>query len=173
MTIAIRTLALLALLLAASRSYADAFDRVRCDDDPAKALRGVNLGTGGRKTDQVEAAHKAIKLHFDGGDGVAGDDKYGTQYWRICDHEYVTLHDIRTAKTRDKVQDVLAVPAHLDTQALVPPSRCKRGAVVIDDVLALMPKAHGETTPTAAWRVDTAKLTFVPVPLEGLRCTNE
>jgi hypothetical protein len=173
MTTSIRLSVLLALGLASAVSFADGFDRVKCSDDPAKALRGVRLELGKRNTAQIEAAHKAIALHFDGADGMPPDDPYGTQYWRICDREFVTLHDLRSGKPDDKVRDVLAVPTHPATQQLAPPSRCKRGTTVVDDVLAMMPKAKGEATPTAAWRVDRDKLTFVVVPVEGLRCTSE
>jgi hypothetical protein len=173
MTISIRAALALATCFVSTLARADAFDRVRCDDDPAKALRGARLELGKRNIVQLESAHKAIGLHFEGADGVRSEDPYGTRYFRICDRQYVTLHDIRTAKVEDKVRDVLAVPSHPTTQQLLPPSRCKRGATVVDDVLALMPIGRGEATPVAAWRVDRGALTFVPLPVEGLRCSSE
>ena len=166
------TLAALApLMLFPVLAYADAFDRVKCDGDVAETLRGVPLEVGKRKVVQLEAAHTAIKLKLDGADGIAGDP-YGTRFWKICDREYVTLHDTHTRKTEDVVRDVLAVPTHPEIQRLLPPSRCTRGAATLDDVLALMPKG-AEAKPAAAWRIDRAKLTFVSVPVEGLVCSAE
>jgi hypothetical protein len=164
------SLTLIAVLLP-SLALADGFDRVKCDADVGAALKGADLALGKRKVPDIENAHKAIQLKYEGGDGVAGDP-YGTRFWRICGHEVVTLHDLKK-KTEDVVRDVLAVAEHPAELRLLPPSRCKRGAANVDDVLALMPRGKAEGTPQKAWQIDKAKLSFTSIPTEGLKCSGD
>jgi hypothetical protein len=157
------------VLMMPSLALADAFDKVKCDADVAVALKGVDLAFGKKKVDAIEAAHKAIRLKFDGSDGADGDS-YATSYWKVCDREIVTLHDMNR-KTRDIVRDVLAVPEHPTGQKLGPPTRCRRGSANVDDVLPLMAKGTG--APSKAWRVDKKTFAFVVEPVEGLSCTSD
>jgi hypothetical protein len=158
---------------AAAKTRADAFSKVRCGADVAKALVGGSMPN--KPSAALAAAHADIKLADVGGSEITDDLFLGG--WQMCGHEYqLLLH-------RDRIDDALQFPPHSRRQPAFL-GACSVGGKRVDHILAVLdnpaPRAKGQPAYTpddttslaavAAWRIDPGSRRMVGMKPGGLRC---
>jgi hypothetical protein len=151
----------------------DAFSKVHCGADVAKALVGGTMPN--KPSGSLVAAHADIKLADVGGSEIADDLFLGG--WQMCGHEYqLLLH-------RDRIDDALQFPSHSRRQPAFL-GACSLNGRRVDHVLAVLdnpaPRAKGQPSyapddtaslaAVAAWRIDAGNRRMSSMPPGGLRC---
>jgi hypothetical protein len=162
----------LALLLCGQAQARDSFDGVQCGGDVAKALVGHTLPNG--PADETDARHKDLQLKDLGGDEIT--DNLNSVSYSICGSEYTLLVD-----HKDRIRDVLAIPAHSITRPEFGDGYCKLGGndtpyvvvAILRNDSGKRPKTMGadaQLPAVTAWKLDEKAAKFVSIPATGLTC---
>ena len=160
------------VLLCGQAQAKDSFDSIKCGSDVAKALVGHILPNG--PADATDARHKDLALKDLGGDEIS-DDLNSVSY-SICGSEYTLLVD-----RKDRIRDVLAIPAHSTTRPEFGDGYCKLGGkdtpyvvvAILRNDTGKQPKTMGadaQLPAVTAWKLDEKAMKFVSIPAAGLTC---
>ena len=168
---------LAALFLSAPQALAgDAFDKVRCGSDVAKALIGGSLPDGAAAA--IEARHQAIALKDLGADEIT--DRLQLISWSMCGGEFKLL-----VAAGNRIRDVLPFPPHSRSEPEFGGSCTTNKKQVRNRLVAILDNrarddanmSHHYTPDDAtllsaetAWQVDEKQAKFVKTDAAGLRC---
>ena len=160
--VAIFVLALL-LFCGCAICAADGFDSVRCGSDVGKALLGRTMPN--EKMVAIEERHKDLGLKDLG--GIEISDRLFLISWQICGEEYAVLED------KDVVKDVLKFPKHSEDSPQFIGSCQLNGHDVPGTAIGVLKNEAGvEVLPAViAWKIDEKQKKFLPLQIEGLRCS--
>jgi hypothetical protein len=144
----------------------DGFSGIRCDSDIAKTLIGRTMHN--EKVAPIENRHKDLGLKNLGGDEIS--DKFFSETWLICGHEYMLLVD-----RHNIVRDVLSVPEHSKKSPEFIGECKNNGARIPGTIIAILQNEEGKDTLSAkaAWKLDEKTAKFVKLPTAGLRCPRD
>lgn len=156
---------MLALFVAAADAHAaDAFDKVHCDADVAKALIGQKIPNG--PASELEKRHAALGLKLEGSDML--DDPFNYEAWTICGDTYHVISKKDVVADAVKADHSKATPAFLGA--------CdKDGVPMRETTLAILKAQDGaEKLPaTAAWTLDEHRGKFVAISADKLMCPRD
>lgn len=154
-------------LIGCSHAYArDGFEKVRCDGDIVKALKGQR--TSNETVMAIEARHKDLKLKDL---GASDYGKFSSITWSICGRDFMVLEENR----RNIVRDVLELPAHSETTPAFEGTCKLNGKPVPENVVGTLREESGkdELQAVTAWKVDEKAVRFVKMPTDGLLCSRD
>ena len=158
---------LLSLLFASVQVHAaDAFDKIQCGPDVAKALSGQRMSD--EPVAAIEGRYAELGLKDLGGSEVS--DHLFSGSWRICGSEFVLLMDDHSV-----IRDVLPFPPHSKTAPGFSGSCEASGKKVEGTLVAVLNDEPGAKTLAAqsAWKIDEKAAKFVKLPTDGLRCPRD
>jgi hypothetical protein len=145
----------------------DGFESVRCGSDIVKAL----IGRRGKNEPvvKIEERHKDLGLKDLGADIISDDERLNLIFWRICGDEYAVLEYDNVAK------DAVKFPKHSKDTPQFDGSCQLNGKDLPYYVVGVLKNEEGAKMLQAvvAWMMDEKKKKFVPLPIEGLRCSRD
>ena len=165
-----KTIAVSILLLIGCSAQAlakDAFEKVSCNADIAKALIGQREVN--ERIVVTEGRHKDLGLKDLG--SIESSDNSTTISWLICGKEFMVLEDNRTNMFRD----VLQIPPHSKSNPEFQ-GRCKlKGKLMPESVVAILRDQGGqdELPADAAWKIDEKLVKFVKMSTDGMLCPRD
>ncbi|HST30093.1 MAG TPA: hypothetical protein VLK27_04570 [Chthoniobacterales bacterium] len=155
-------------LICVSGIYAgDGFESVRCGSDVVKALIGRK--SANEPVVKIEARHKEIQLKHLGADIISDDERLSLVSWQICGEEYATLEQ------DDVVKDAIKFPKHSKDTPEFDGSCQVNGKDVPWYAVGVLKNQEGVAMLQAlvAWKIDQKQKKFVPLQVEGLRCSRD
>jgi hypothetical protein len=158
---------LLLALLASSHAYArDGFEKVRCDGDIVKALKGQR--TANETVMVIEARHKDLNLKDL---GASDYGKFSSITWSICGRQFMVLEENRS----NIVRDALELPAHSETTPAFEGTCKLNGKPMPENVVGTLREESGkdELQAVTAWKVDEKAIKFVKMSTEDLLCSRD
>ena len=162
--ITVLPLVLVLFSAAAMAKPATGFKNIKCGTNIAKALMGRYMPN--ETVSVTEAKYKDLGLQDLGGTEIS--NTIFSISWMICGDEYLLL------EKRDIVRDVLRVPEHSKSSPENIAGECQVNRVKRKDAIVAILDGSA-TTPylpaKSAWRIDEAKVRFVPMSTSGLSCS--
>ena len=145
----------------------DGFESVRCGPDIVKALIG-RKGSN-EPAVKIEERHKDIGLKDLGADIISEKEGLNLIFWQICDEEYATLEQ------NDVVKDAIKFPKHSKETPQFDGSCQVNGKDVPWYAVGVLKNEEGAKMLQAvvAWKIDQKQKKFVPLQVEGLRCSRD
>jgi hypothetical protein len=145
----------------------DGFESVRCGSDIAKAL----IGRKGKNEPvvKIEQRHKDLGLKDLGADIISDDERLNLIFWQICGDEYAVL------EYDDVAKDALKFPKHSKETPQFDGSCQLNGKDLPYYAVGVLKNEEGAKMLQAvvAWMIDEKQKKFVPLPIEGLRCSRD
>jgi hypothetical protein len=152
-------------LMVCPHTYArDGFEKVRCDNDVAKALVGQHGSN--EPVAAIEGRHKNLALKDL---GASDYESFTAITWLVCGKEFMLLEDNRT----NIIHDVLQIPPHSKINPEFQGSCKLKGKPMTESVVAILHDQSGqddELPADAAWKIDEKAVRFVKISTDDILC---